>query len=62
MDDGNFHTILQAGDDRKIDLTQGIPVCCKLSVDQISPPLKIKIVNKNKASNNMSLYTSFKVT
>ena len=64
VDDGNFHIQLQKGSEQQLILCAGIPVCCKISLEGMQPPLNLRVSfenEKEKRNNNLTVYGSFKV-
>lgn len=43
IDNGNFHKILTIKQKSSFDIFEGVPICCKITVRGIDPPLIFKI-------------------
>ena len=57
VDDGKFHIVLEKGIQREMELNFGIPVCCKLILEKLTPPLDIKV--SSTMGTNLSIFASF---
>ena len=62
VDDGNFHIVLEKGSERTLSLGKEIPVCCKINLEGLSPPLNIRVTfnEKERKNNNLTVYASYK--
>ena len=60
MSNGSFHINLKHREDNILDVFDGVPLCCKLSLRGYEAPLTLNI--KNLGKGDFKVYTGFKIT
>lgn len=63
VDDGSFHVVLSKGQEQELKLNKGIPACCKINLEDMCPPLNIRVTfdsDKERRNNNLSVFASYK--
>ena len=61
VDDGNFHKVLDYSTSTELKLIYDIPVCCKINLEGMVPPLHIKLSSMtNKGFKFIKVFISYK--